>query len=210
LEPNLSLVNYGTKNSLGEPAAYQSFELSWSSVTSRWFLKLYNKFDLSIPVRIWSSINSTSIQDNAWSRIATSYYPRDGRKETLPAFYVGGSAISLSQTADKDANSLESEIGIPLIIGGYKFSDLITRESYGSFIIKNVLIYNRILTAAEIAADAAGTLVTDGLVFRGLAIPTNQANAYYDAALTTSQPLHDDINGALGIPYGAPTCREII
>jgi len=72
-----------------------------------------------------------------------------------------------------------------------------------------VLMYNRVLSAAEIALDAAGTLITDGLVFRGLCIPTSQASDYYDAALTELQKVFDNINGLIGTPKDAPVCREI-
>ena len=149
------------------------------------------------------------IKQNTWQRIAFRWKYK--YTAYIPGCFVNGinipiftySVIGYQTEHDKSSFFIGGDYTIPLTGEPYYWNSFAGK-------IKNFYGYNRLLTDLEIAADAAGTLVTDGLVFRGLAIPTNQADAYYDAALTTSQPLHDDINGALGIPYGAPTCREII
>lgn len=163
---------------------------------------------------IYSHKLESNIQTNTWSRIALTSYPKSA--EITPSFYIGGSPVAIYEGASvggwfrRPIGSKLSEEGIKLYLGGYYLSDTNVYQNSLDGVMKNVLIYNRILSAAEIALDAAGTLVTNGLVFRGLCIPTSQTAAYYDQALAASQKLYDDINGTIGTPYGAPTCREII
>jgi len=160
----------------------------------------------------YSSYLETNIRRYAWARIAVTEKVRDANAE--PTFYVGGEAVALASVGplkegQPTIGSKLSEDGIKLYIGGYYLSDDDIYQNSFDGLIKNVLMYNRVLSADEIALDAAGTLITDGLVFRGLCVPTSQTADYYDAALTTSQLLFDDVNGVSGIPRGAPTCREI-
>lgn len=161
----------------------------------------------------YSSYLETNIQTNAWSRIAVTEKVRDAVAE--PTFYVGGAAVALQMGVEDlpagkpCSGSKLSEDGINLYVGGYYLSDTNVYLNNFDGLIKNMLMYNRVLSAAEIALDAAGTLITEGLVFRGLCVPTSQTANYYDAALTTSQLLFDDVNGVSGIPRGTPTCREI-
>jgi hypothetical protein len=111
-------------------------------------------------------------------------------------------------TVSSPSGAPDGETG-PLIIGGEKDSATGIYTSTFDGLIKNIKIYNRLLSAAEITADAAGTHISNGLVFWGPFAPTEALTDYYDAALTTSQKLIDAVTGKVGTPQNAPVCREI-
>ncbi len=162
----------------------------------------------------YSHKTDTNITINNWHRIAVTDNPKSTVLE--PAFYKDGAAVALAQSdvtpfeGKTPVGSKGDEDGLLLYIGGYFIIDNGIYQNIWDGLIKQVCIYNRRLSAAELALDAATPgCITDGLVFRGLCAPTAGTAAYYDAALTTSQYLYDDVNGAIGVPHGAPTCREI-
>lgn len=168
------------------------------------FLVSYTSCMFSGNYSSWRSTGATLI-GNDLIRIAVTYKPQIAFNS--PSIFIDGTEQNVMQTDIPSGNVISND-GCGLTIGGYKETDGIYHNNFDG-LIKNVLIYNRILSADEIALDASGTLITDGLVFRGLCIPTADTATYYDAALTESQYLYDDINGAIGVPHGAPTCREI-
>jgi len=138
-------------------------------------------------------------------RIAITYYPKD--VYAVPKFYQDGVLDGVTVLATPAGSAVEEE-NSKLIIGAITYAaGGYSRTTDG--LIRNVCIYNRVLTADEIALDAAGTLIKSGLVFRGLGIPTAESAAYYDQELTESQYVYDDIGGAVGVPKNSPICREI-
>jgi len=149
---------------------------------------------------------TNAIPINEWRRIAITINTKSLSQS--PLFYID-SVIKPTVITSVGSGSYVSGMVNPIIVGGNINADG-TYDNNFDGLLKNVLIYNTILTPDEIAADAASPgSVTRGLVFRGLCIPTSQTADYYDAALTTSQLLFDDVNGVSGIPRGTPTCREI-
>ena len=138
-------------------------------------------------------------------RVAIAYYPKS--VSAVPKFYIDGVLAGFTTFSSPTGDPVESEDG-KLIIGAITYpTGGYSQVTDG--VVRNVCIYNRVLTADEIALDAAGTLITNGIVFRGLGIPTAETTAYYDQELTESQYVYDDIGGAVGVPKNAPTCREI-
>jgi len=105
----------------------------------------------------------------------------------------------------------EAGIGNKFTLGGYSLAvfDGYTEE-YNlpiNGVISRIKIYDVALTAAEIAADFAGTTCSRGLVFYGPVVPTSLLGYYTDLELTESDLIYTDGIRSIGVPHGAPICR---
>ncbi len=146
---------------------------------------------------------------NGWHRIVVTTEPRNVLAD--PVMYCDGVSVTVTET-HHPTGSNAAEDDFPLTIGSIRTPGYYEPYGYyprGNGLLKDVCIYDRILTAAEITADAAGTISTDGLIFRAPCIPTTETTSYYDAALTEAQLIYDNFGGNIGTPKFTPTCREI-
>jgi hypothetical protein len=161
----------------------------------------------------YSDKDATPITASTWARIAITVEPN--KTNSFPLFYVDGALVAPEPDIDGSVHQLPigSRIGEEntcLYLGGVYSVD--TDDYLCKFTgqIKNPLVYNRILSADEIALDAATPgCITEDLEFAGIYIPTSKTTEYYDAALTELQKVFDNINGLIGTPKDAPVCREI-
>jgi hypothetical protein len=170
-------------------------------------LSLYtNLFDTD-PGR-WDA-DSDPISTGAWHHVAATYSPQDDSAD--PVFYLNGSPV-VNTEIDTPSGTALSEYGVSLILGNVK---TIAHDYDLPFDgqIKDVRIYNRILTAAEIAtiyADGAvAPTVTSGLVFQPFCVRTRDVTDYTDLTLTSEDTLIDNIYGCIGVPHGDPITRTI-
>jgi hypothetical protein len=120
-----------------------------------WFFCMYADNSLQFDVPQFSQtagyrISSNSIVDNAWQNVIVTW--SGSTSSSNIHFYVNGVA-SDSGTIVNGVGTLGSDAGVPLAIGN-RASDL-TRGFVGS--IDDLRVYNRVLSASEIAALAVGS-----------------------------------------------------
>lgn len=130
----------------------------------------------------------------------------------VPVLYVDGSSISFTLVGDAPASGeLGDQAGNNFMIGNDKTA---TEDYIRAFpgLIKDVRVYDRILSAAEVTTlynsgtpDAA--LVTDGMVFQAFCVRTKELASFVDQTLTESMKLLDNVQRVVGTPHGSPVGR---
>ena len=124
--------------------------------------------------------------------------------DSNPGMWIDGVASTSTKSLTyTGTGAAKSETGAPFAIGNriWEFDDW-TNQFPGK--IKDVRIYNRVLTQTEITAiynaGAGLPTVSDGLVFQGPCIHTARAANYAGAYITADDKLIDNIYGAVGNP----------
>ncbi len=148
----------------------------------------------------WTTANNT-ITIGAWHHIV---WTQSGTSD--PIIYIDGVSMAITETSTPagdivyDNNYLRS---------GNSY--LMVNPLHGK--IKDLRIYNRILSAAEADAifdeGAGGTGNTSGMVFQAFAVRTDEVTAYTDLTLTAETKLLDAYLGTVGTPTGSPISRTI-
>jgi hypothetical protein len=107
---------------------------------------------------------------------------------------------------------MQDETGVNLVIG----NELTTTIPYNlpfSGQIKDARVYNRILSAAEVAAiyaeGAGGTAVTSGLVFQSPTVRTGDLAYFTDHTMLSTDRVQENIFGSIGSPHGDPITRLV-
>jgi hypothetical protein len=150
------------------------------------------------------SINNR-IPETSWAHIVITYNPNAADA----IMYVNGTNYALNSTFTTTGIGEVDKPG-ELIIGNiYDYTNQYNAPFNGK--IFDPRVYNRILTAAEVttlynAGAPDHTLVTDGLVFQGMATYTDRPIAA-GTVLTSTDRLVENILRAVGIPNGSPTIR---
>lgn len=143
---------------------------------------------------------------NTWVHIAVTR--TSGISSSSPIIYQDGSSIVVNQVAAQ-SGEIAPQNGSHITIGNRHRATGYDWPLKGK--LKDVRIYNRILTAAEVAAihteGAGGTGVTDGLVFQAPVVRTTDYDYFTDRAMTSDDKLIDNINGIVGEPHGSPVTR---
>jgi len=152
----------------------------------------------------WKTSAST-VPNSQWIMVAVSV-----SNGAVPRMYVSGASLAVTEIvpAIGDVGSIN---GMDWTVGnlhGNGADVQLTTPFAGR--IKDPRVYNRILTYAEISTinseGVGGTSVTDGLVFQGDCVRTDDISIYNGATLTSETKLLDNIYGAVGTPHGASTC----
>jgi len=104
------------------------------------------------------------------------------------------------------AGSKRSTVGVEFVIGKY-FVGSAGNSFDGT--IKDVRVWNRVLTNAEIATIYGGGDIDDGLLFQGPVVRTAELPYFEDLTLTTSDKLLDNVYGRVGTPHGSVITRLI-
>lgn len=133
-------------------------------------------------------------------------YTHDGTT-AAPVAYHDGASVAVTTVATP-SGSLNSDAAKPLVIGNYAEAADGTQSINGS--IYAVLIYNRILTAAEILQIYTSKLAIDnprGLVFAP-ALWQAAGNPGEGGTMAAGNTVPDHISGALGVPAGSPVFKS--
>jgi len=141
---------------------------------------------------------STSISDNTWAHCVIT---KDSTGINIaPNIYIDG--VSTSVTTSNPQTALRSEIGNSLSIGGAQNES----QPYATFTgkLKDVRIYDRILTAAEVLAlEAEGVGGDDnlnGLVFQAPVVRTEELTYYTDHVMISPDRVLDNVYSEVGSP----------
>jgi len=150
------------------------------------------------------------VPTGAWAHLVVT---RDSSISTnAPTVYVDGVKQTVTNTGVQ-GGATASEVGSELQIGNVHTATI----NYGYVLNGKIFeprIYNRILTPDDVHDLYNGgvpdvSLVTDGLVFQGLAVYSDNGDAAYLAGhtLLTTERVVENILRVAGIPHGAPVIR---
>jgi len=136
---------------------------------------------------------------NTWAMITVT---RDITSSPLenPLMYINGSSVTVN-ISNAPVGSKHDETGIPFFIGNLKSPAYDYSWPFGG-LIKDVRMYNRVLTSTEITDLYNGIPVTDGLVFQGPCIKTSEATTLDGQTLTIDNKVLDNINQMVGTAIG--------
>ena len=157
---------------------------------------------------IWQTA-SANITTGTWKNIVVTFDLSSPTND--PIIYVNSVLTTTTETITP-LGSAFSRDSVPIIIGNVKTqSEDYNRPFDGK--IKDVRVYNRILSAAEITTLYNGgtpdmDLVTDGLQFQAFVVPTFRLTDFVDATLTSDMKVRDRIHGVVGTPHGSPIGRN--
>ena len=165
-------------------------------------LRWYQKQQAGTNPGFWETPND-SISYNNWIHVAGS---RDGL--AVPKLYINGVDQALYEIYPGVGN-IADENGVNLVIGNRKTSTKDYDTPLRGY-LKNVRIFNVILTPAEIADLALGVDITRGLVFNAPNVKTKDLD-YYDNTLLDpdNDGLIDDMYGVIGSIHDPVTTQLI-
>ena len=153
---------------------------------------------------IWRTAADT-IPLNTWSHIAITHDISTSTND--PIIYIDGSAMALTET-QTPVGDVSEEVGNNFVIGNNKS----TTYNYSAAIdgqIKDVRIFNRVITSGEVTTLSGGGEVTSGMQFQTFCVRTGELSDYEDLTLTSDKKLIDNLYGVVGTPNGSPISRLI-
>lgn len=150
----------------------------------------------------WRTTNDElSAKLNQWVMITITY--DNSSASNNPVIYIDGSSVAVTEF-ETPTGIADNGTGNEFILGNLNYPDTGYAFNFTGK-IKDVRIYDRILSAAEIttlynSGTVNNALVTDGLVFQGPTVKTSEYDDYTDSTLTIDQKIIDNIFGAVGTP----------
>ena len=148
------------------------------------------------------------VPQNQWSHIVATY-----ENGVAGKIYVNGvlqtNSVNIISTGNVD-NGPNSP-GILFVGNQYDSVNKYKGTFQGK--MKDVRIYKRVLSAAEVTTLYNGgtpdmDLVTDGLQFQAFVVPTFRLTDFVDTTLTSDMKVRDRIYGVVGTPHGSPIGRN--
>lgn len=138
---------------------------------------------------------------NTWHHIVLTH-DMSGSVTTAPVMYIDGTSRAITAVG-VGSGTFETGITDPMIVGN---SGQTAYEFLG--IMADLRVYNRILSAAEVASindnGVYWTGTTDGMKFRGFTVPNELSWTYDGRTLIDGDYLFEDYNMAACIPSGEP------
>jgi hypothetical protein len=134
----------------------------------------------------WNS-PTNSLPAEGWYHVVVTFDTDDTAAN--PVIYINGVSQSITESLTP-SGTLNSEYGARVVIGNWKTdTHEYTATWHGE--LKDVRIYNRILSAAEVttlynAGTPDSSLVTDGLVFQGPCVTNQENSTDWDTVITGS------------------------
>lgn len=155
---------------------------------------------------VWTT-SSNPFSTGQWVHIVVTYDNSSASND--PKIYINSTPVSVTEFTTP-VGTVMNETGANFNVGN---------SNVGGYAlpfdgkIKDVRVYNRILTAAEITTLYNGgtpdmDLVTDGLQFQAFVVPTFRLTDFVNATLTSDMKVRDRIHGVVGTPHGSPIGRN--
>ena len=156
---------------------------------------------------VWIQTNANTFASGSWHHVVVTYNRSNTAND--PIIYIDASVQALTEFTTPVGTAMD-ETGGEFQIGNTKNSAGVYVAAFDGKIF-DPRIYNRVLSAAEVTTLYNGgtpdhTLVTDGLVFQGLATYADRPLAA-GTVLTSTDRLVENIIRAVGVPNGSPTIR---
>ncbi len=156
---------------------------------------------------IWETpTNSVSL--GAWVHVVSTRDASD--PANAPVMYINAVSQSLTLVFSQ-SGATQDESSCDFVVGNI---DTVTLDFLRPFDgkIKDVRVYDRILSAEEVttlynSGVQNNSLVTDGLVFQAFAVRTKDLSLYTNQTLTEALKVLDNVFGMVGTPHGGPVGR---
>lgn len=146
---------------------------------------------------IWLTTSAT-LTPGAWNHVVITY---DGSATTNdPIFYLNGASVAITELATP-VGTYRTGTTTDLYIGSLTSGANIDGK------IASLLVYNRILSPAEIADAYASRLAIpdwNGLVFAPSLIGGAGLQVFDGSTLAAGNTIVDQVNGYVGVPSGSP------
>lgn len=155
---------------------------------------------------IWQLDPATGIVLNTWIHLVLAY---DNSTDTAdPILYISGTQTNMTETNTPSGTS-DDDSACPLVLFNLPPDPATAYEYYydtvRNLVMKDMRIYNRVLTAAEVAEIYASpddyTTVPDGLVFQGFYAPTDNISDYFNDSIVADDLVLESVYGIAGLPY---------
>jgi hypothetical protein len=147
---------------------------------------------------------------NQWYHVVVTY---DNTTDTAdPKIYINGTLVAITESTTPVGTS-DNDSDCPLILFNDSFQPTVPTLEYATsadnFHLKDVRIYNRILTQAEITALFNGeddySTVQNGLLFNGIFAPNSNIADYVGTTIEADDLVLDSVRQAAGVPYNQDT-----
>jgi len=148
--------------------------------------------------------------DFGWHHVAVTYNNTSDSAD--PIIYVDGSSVAVTETlAPAGSTDDDSDVSMKMFNVG---PDPATSDDYyydtmQNYSLKDVRVYNRILSAAEVATieDGLGlySTVPFGKVFHGIFAPTTQIDDYINDTIEDDDLVLESVHGCGGTPFNQDT-----
>lgn len=147
---------------------------------------------------------------SVWRHLVITY--DNSTASADPVFWLDGTAYTPTEIGTPVGSS-DDDSDCRLVLFNFPPNPLTADEYYSTsvhdVVLKDVRIYDRILSAAEIAELYAGqndyTTVQSGLLFNGIYAPTDNIDDYIGDTLENDDLVLDIVHRAAGTPYSANT-----
>jgi hypothetical protein len=158
---------------------------------------------------IWQT-PTNSLPLSAWTHVLVTH-DTSSDVSADPIVYINGTSQTLNESSTP-AGTIGDETGLEFVLGNVHSQNNDFSEAFDGK-IKDVRIYNRVLSAGEVTTlynggTPSATLVTDGMVFQAFCVRTKDLAAFVDDTLTASMKLLDNVHRVVGTPHGAPVGRN--
>lgn len=159
----------------------------------------------------WVATSSVPASQNVWFHVVLTYDNTSASAD--PLIYVDAVSKTVTEQTTPSGTS-DDDSDCPLILFNISPNPADPTQKYyysdhRDFAIKDVRIYNRILSGADISTLAAGeddySTVPDGLLFQGIYAPRENIADYIDDTIENGDLVLDVVHQAVGIPYSEDT-----
>lgn len=162
----------------------------------------------------WKVVLGMPNDTNTWHHVVMTYNNMADTED--PMFWVDGVLKTTTEVA-APTGTTDNDSDCPLVLFNLMPNPALPDSKYyidysHDAKIKDVRIYNHVLSAAEVAELYAGqnnySTVQDGLLFNGILVPSDNINDYLDNTIENDDLVFERIRGAAGIPYNGDTSNS--
>jgi len=156
-------------------------------------------------VGVWVTAVDT-VPQNQWVHVVVT---RDASAHAnAPHIYIDTADMALTNPSVQ-GNATGPEDGSKLFVGNVKTASVDWTWAFDG-LIKDLRIFDTILTQANVTTLEGGGDVTDGLVFQAPCVRTEDLADFEDLTLTSSDKMIDNMYGAIGTPHGSVITRLLM
>jgi len=154
----------------------------------------------------WWHSPTNSLLTGAWYHVVVTYDAWSAAAN--PVIYINAVSQTVTET-DTPSGTLNSEFGAEVVVGNQHTDTQEYNQAWHGY-LKDVRIYNRILTSAEVttlynSGTPNASLVPDGLVFQGPCVTEKENATAWDTVTTAEyEKFIENIYRAVGVAI-APT-----
>jgi hypothetical protein len=161
----------------------------------------------------WRTTNVVLPSTDTWYHVVITY---DNTTDTAdPIIYVDGASVAVTELGTPSGTS-DNDSDCPLILFNNSFNPNTPSQEYmtsvDNFVLKDVRVYNKILTPAEVLEINNGeddySTVSEGKLFNGIYAPKDNIADYINDTILADDWVLDSVHMAVGIPYNHDTSND--